>query len=173
LLELLERLGVKATFFMCGAHVRRLPIIATAVRDAGHRIGNHTQHHPMLCLRKPDFIRAEVTEAQQTIVEVTGVRPEWFRAPYGVHWPGLRQVQRDLRLRDVMWTVIGFDWTLPADRVANRILKRASPGGILCLHDGRELRQNPDISNTIEAVRIAVPKLIDAGYEIEWITDHE
>lgn len=173
LLELLDRLGVKATFFMCGAHVRRLPEIATAVRDAGHCIGNHTQHHAMLSLKGQSFIRAEITAAQDSILDVTGVRPEWFRAPYGVHWMGLRQVQRELGLKDVMWSVIGFDWRLPADRVANRIVKHASPGGILCLHDGRVLLQDPDISSTIDAVRIALPKLIDAGYEIEWITDHE
>ena len=173
LLEVLERLRVKATFFMCGAHVLRLPHIATAVRDAGHSIGNHTQHHARLWLKRPGFIRAEIAAAQQTIFDATGVRPRWFRAPYGVRWPGLGPVQRNLGLTGVMWTVIGNDWTLPADRVAHKILKGASPGAILCLHDGRELRQNPDISNTIEAVRIVVPKLIDAGYEIEWITDHE
>ena len=158
---------------MCGAHVLRLPKIATAVRDSGHSIGNHTQHHEGLWLKTPSFIRAEVSAAQQTIFDVTGVEPRWFRAPYGVRWPGLGAIQKEFGLTGVMWTVIGNDWALPGNRVANRLLERASPGGILCLHDGRELQQHPDISSTIEAVRIAVPKLIDAGYEVEWITDHE
>src|ERR1700738_1083883 len=35
------RSGVPATFFQCGANVRRLPEVARAVRGAGHLIGNH------------------------------------------------------------------------------------------------------------------------------------
>lgn len=170
LLELLSHLGIPATFFMCGAHVQRLPDVARAVRDAGHEIGNHTQNHPLLCMRQPAFLRTELTQAQQNITEVTGVKPRWFRAPYGVRWPGLAGVQQELGLTGVMWTVIGFDWTFTADRIAARVLKHAGPGGIICLHDGRELKANPDISQTIEAVRIAIPELLRRGYQFRTVT---
>jgi peptidoglycan/xylan/chitin deacetylase (PgdA/CDA1 family) len=166
----LSDLGVRATFFMCGAHALRLPAIARHVRDAGHEIGNHTQNHPFLWMRSRAFLRTEITDAQRSISEVTGVPPRWFRAPYGVRWPGLARVQQDLGLTGVMWTVIGYDWTLTADRIASRVLKHAGPGGIICLHDGRELRPNPDISQTIEAVRIAIPKLLGQGYEFRTLT---
>src|SRR5512143_3045032 len=42
LLETLEREGVRATFFQCGANVRRLPRVTEAVARAGHEIGNHS-----------------------------------------------------------------------------------------------------------------------------------
>src|SRR5580658_2975401 len=50
LLELLHGLGVQATFFQCGANVRRLPGIAREVIAAGHEIGNHSDTHPYFCL---------------------------------------------------------------------------------------------------------------------------
>src|SRR5690349_8579547 len=46
LLEILARQRVRATFFMCGQNVRRLPDIAREVADRGHEIGNHTDSHP-------------------------------------------------------------------------------------------------------------------------------
>src|SRR3569832_2035335 len=48
LLEVLERYGVPATFFQCGANVDRLPAAAREAAAAGHEIGNHTYSHPLL-----------------------------------------------------------------------------------------------------------------------------
>jgi hypothetical protein len=39
------------------------------------------------------------------------------------------------------------------------------------LHDGRELMSDPDISNTVDAVRRAVPLLIDRGFRFETVSD--
>jgi peptidoglycan/xylan/chitin deacetylase (PgdA/CDA1 family) len=130
----------------------------------GHEIGNHTDTHARLWLRSLPSVREEVGRAQESIAEATGAAPRLFRAPYGVRWFGLRKVQREYNLLGVMWTVIGLDWKLNSARIASRICAGASNGAILCLHDGRELEPSPDISNTIEAVRIIVPRLLDAGY---------
>src|SRR4051812_34693810 len=46
LLAILAAHNVRATFFLCGANVRRLPEIARAIRRAGHELGNHTDTHP-------------------------------------------------------------------------------------------------------------------------------
>jgi len=165
LLRLLETYRVRATFFMCGANVRRLPGIAREVLAAGHEIGNHSDTHARFDFKSPDFIYRELARAQDAIDAATGARPRLFRAPYGVRWFGLRSAQQRLGLTGVMWTVIGRDWTLPAARVAGRLIDGAANGGILCLHDGRTIRAAPDIGNTIEAVRAALPLLVDKGFE--------
>ena len=167
ILEILNQYGVPATFFQCGANVERLPAVAREVRAAGHTIGNHTQTHPAFYLRSARFIEKELSLAQQTIETHTGAVPEWFRAPFGARWFGLRRAQRRLNLTGVMWTVIGYDWKLNAEGIFQQLTRRVSNGAILCLHDGRELSAKPDIGATVEAVRRLVPVLLDRGYTFE------
>lgn len=165
LLDILDRHQVPATFFMCGQNVRRCPAVAREVGERGHQIGNHTDSHPRLDFKSPDFIYREMAQAQESIQKATGTAPHWFRAPYGVRWFGVRQAQQRLGLTGVMWTVIGRDWRLPAGRVADLVLGRASNGGIVCLHDGRTVQPAPDIRSTLEAVEYSIPRLKERGFE--------
>lgn len=170
LLDVLARFGVRATFFHCGAQVERAPAIAREVAARGHEIGNHTHTHARLYLRTSRFIHEELARAQSAIGAATGQAPRLFRAPYGVRWFGLRAAQRELGLLGVMWTALGRDWRLPAEAVAARIAEAAQPGAIVCLHDGRELAPDPDVSNTVEAVRRSLPLLIDSGFGFETVS---
>lgn len=171
LLEVLEELDVKATFFMCGRNVRRFPEIACDVADAGHELGNHTESHGSLHFRSPEQIYRELAMAQQSIRTVTGCRPRWFRAPYGVRWFGLRSAQQRLGLMGVTWTIIGRDWKWPSSRVARLMLRQARNGTIYCLHDGRGILPSPDIRSTIEAVELVVPRLKAEGYQFVTLTE--
>jgi peptidoglycan/xylan/chitin deacetylase (PgdA/CDA1 family) len=171
LLELLANHGVRATFFQCGANVRRLPSIARQVAEAGHAIGNHSASHVLLSLRSAQFIFEEMAEAQKTIAEAAGCEPRYFRPPYGVRWFGMRRAQERLRLTSVFWSTIGKDWKWPADAVARRLVAGAANGAIFCLHDGRALLERPDVGNTIEAVRCAIPILRDRGFHFETVNE--
>jgi peptidoglycan/xylan/chitin deacetylase (PgdA/CDA1 family) len=93
-----------------------------------------------------------------------------MRAPFGVRWFGFAGMQARLGLTGVMWSVIGCDWKLPADAVAHRVVSGAREGAIVCLHDGRGILKNPDISSTIEAVRRIVPELLEKGYRLETVS---
>jgi peptidoglycan/xylan/chitin deacetylase (PgdA/CDA1 family) len=170
ILEILARHGIPATFFQCGANVERLPEVARAVAAAGHEIGNHSHTHPLFCFRSPGFIQTELERAQDAIGRHTGVRPEWFRAPFGVRWFGMRRAQAGLGLRAVMWTVIGYDWKRKADAIIEHMTAGATEGAILCLHDGRELRTRPDIEQTVKAVAGLAPRLLDEGYQFETLS---
>jgi peptidoglycan/xylan/chitin deacetylase (PgdA/CDA1 family) len=170
ILDILAQYRVSATFFQVGANVDRLPEVARAVASAGHAIGNHSYSHPLFCFRPPAFIEADLRRAQQAIGTHTGVAPEWFRAPYGARWFGMGRAQRRLSLTGVMWSAIGRDWTLDSAAVFRRLANRASNGGILCLHDGRELQAAPDVSVTVEAVRRLVPTLLEQNYKLETVS---
>jgi peptidoglycan-N-acetylglucosamine deacetylase len=171
LLEILDRYRAPATFFQIGANVRRLPQVAREVAAAGHEIGNHTDTHPMLALKSPNFIYRELAAAQEAIEHATGLRPRYFRAPYGVRWFGLRQAQRRLSLHGVMWSTIALDWKRQTPEVVSRLIGGAVPGAILCLHDGRVLNHHPDIGATLQAVRELLPKLMELGFHFEKVTD--
>lgn len=170
LLELLAAHKTPATFFMCGKNVRRCPSIARAVAAAGHEIGNHTDSHPRMQFRSPEFIYRELALAQETIRTTTDSIPRLFRAPYGVRWFGLRKAQERLGLMGVMWTVIGRDWRWPTRRVAKLLLSGARNGAIFCLHDGRTIEREPDIRATLDAVDYIIPVLQDRGYQFETVS---
>lgn len=173
-LELLDYLNaqeIKATFFQCGMNVERLPQIAGEVAAAGHQIGNHTYSHPRLPFKSREFIEREFTQTQEIIQSETGVTPMFLRTPYGFRWLGLREVQRKLALLNVMWTVIGYDWRWPSERITRYILQRSAPGGIICLHDGRAVQHKPDIRATLDAVRSIVPWLKDQGYAFDTVSE--
>jgi polysaccharide deacetylase family protein (PEP-CTERM system associated) len=81
LLDLLDRTGVRATFFVVGWVAERHPRLIEAVRDAGHEIGSHGhQHRRVYDLDPPGFrsdLRASVAALQG--VGIADVR--YFRAP--------------------------------------------------------------------------------------------
>lgn len=170
LLELLEKHDARATFFQCGANVKRLPGVARAVAAAGHEIGNHTYNHRLLQFKSPAFMLAEIRDAQTAIEDSAGITPTLFRAPFGVRWFGLGRVQRQMGLMGVMWSVIGLDWKLPASRVIRRLLRAANPGAILCVHDGRVTAAHPDISVTLDTIRTVLPIWADQGYQFETVS---
>jgi peptidoglycan-N-acetylglucosamine deacetylase len=170
LLDLLDRHGVRGTFFQCGANARRVPGIAREVVSAGHEVGNHTFSHPMLHLKSVAFMEREISEAQRSIQEATGAVPSLFRAPFGVRWFGLGGVQSRLRLQGVTWSVLGLDWKWPAERVASRLLRNTTAGAIVCLHDGRLTHKDPDISVTLEALQRVLPVWVDQGFKFETVS---
>lgn len=179
LLEFLDAQNIRATFFQCGLNARRRPEITAQVHAAGHEIGNHTWSHARLCPRlgwQPNFrsaanIYSELASTQGLLKQITGETPRLFRPPYGMRWLGLREAQLRLGLLGVLWTVIGHDWEWPADRIAEFVLAGASPGGIICLHDGRDIQQNVNLTEMLAALKIIVPALRDAGYEFEAVGD--
>jgi peptidoglycan/xylan/chitin deacetylase (PgdA/CDA1 family) len=151
--------------------VRRLPQVAREVASAGHEIGNHSDTHPYLCFKGAQAILDQLTRAQQSIGESTGITPRLFRAPYGVRWFGLREAQQRLGLLGVMWTAIGVDWKRTSQHVVSCLDHHARNGAIFCLHDGRIIEPRPDISVTLRAVEKLVPLLIGKGYHFERVSD--
>jgi peptidoglycan/xylan/chitin deacetylase (PgdA/CDA1 family) len=160
LLRLLAEHGAHATFFLCGEAVRRFPGHARAIRDAGHEIGNHTEHHARLWLRSASFIEDELRAAQASLREVLGSTPGLFRPTYGVRWFGLARAERRLGLTRVMWSAIGRDWKLDAAGVARRLKRATHPGAILLLHDG------PHAASTPGALRELLPWWEQQGYTL-------
>jgi peptidoglycan/xylan/chitin deacetylase (PgdA/CDA1 family) len=171
LLSLLAQYRVKATFFVCGHHARRLPhVLRQAIRE-GHEIGNHTDTHEALYLRGSDFIREQMARTQASIKHIAGLEPKLFRPTYGARWFGQREAQRQLGLTCVMWTAIARDWVLDGPSIAARMGKRTRPGAILCFHDGRDLRHNPDIRPTLQALELLLPRWVAAGYEFVTVSE--
>ena len=84
-LDLFDRYGIKATFFVVGADLAEdaggRALLAEAAR-AGHELANHTHTHPYDFTRLPrEAMAAEIDHAHGVIGDVAGRPPVGFRAP--------------------------------------------------------------------------------------------
>ena len=82
LLELLDRLGLKATFFITGWAVDAYPAMAESIARAGHEIGHHGYHHLLPDPGSP-FLAEEIERGLDALKRRLGVKPEGYRAPSG------------------------------------------------------------------------------------------
>jgi peptidoglycan/xylan/chitin deacetylase (PgdA/CDA1 family) len=175
LLELLERAGVRATFFLLGRMAEELPEVARAIVDAGHEVGVHGYEHRLLIKHGPVATRLDISRATAAITAVTGVRPMWWRPPYGVANAAALLEARRLGLRPVLWTTWGRDWTRSCtpDSVYRSILRKLDGGGTILLHDSDHaaapkcwlamLGALPAILTTCRARGLAVGPLAEHG----------
>ncbi|REK74882.1 polysaccharide deacetylase family protein [Paenibacillus paeoniae] len=85
-LDILQREGIKATFFVLGEQVERNPDIAKRIVEEGHAIGNHTydHHYDKLYGSFSEFAK-QVMRTDDAIYAATGVRTTLVRAPGGTY----------------------------------------------------------------------------------------
>jgi polysaccharide deacetylase family protein (PEP-CTERM system associated) len=80
-LELLDELGVRATFFILGMAARVHPELVQSIAEAGHEIGCHGDAHRLVHTQAPREFAADLRRSCATIEELTGRRPIGYRAP--------------------------------------------------------------------------------------------
>jgi peptidoglycan/xylan/chitin deacetylase (PgdA/CDA1 family) len=159
ILGMLERAGVKATFFVIGEKVDRYPEVAAEIVRQGHGIALHGHTHDrFLALRATASIIEELQQAQQAIARATGEVPMLFRPPVGITSPRIDEAARKLGLTVVAWSVKGMDGVRSArpDRVAARIASKVRPGSIVLMHDALERHEAEPASVA------ALPRVLDA-----------
>jgi peptidoglycan/xylan/chitin deacetylase (PgdA/CDA1 family) len=133
----LDRAGARATFFLVGEQVERLPALAAEIAAAGHEVAIHGFRHVLLLRRSPRALRADFERAAAVIADATGVEPRIYRPPYGVFSaPSLLLVRR-LGWQPLLWSRWGRDWEAraTAETIAARATRNLSGGDVVLLHD--------------------------------------
>ncbi|RKP11195.1 polysaccharide deacetylase [Thamnocephalis sphaerospora] len=110
LLDQLDKLGVKTTFFVNGNNVGSLddPVYAARLKrayDSGHQIASHTYSHADLTAIGSDQIRSEMTLLDDQLRRLIGVKPTYMRPPYGAVNDQVLNVMRQLNYRVVLWNL--------------------------------------------------------------------
>jgi peptidoglycan/xylan/chitin deacetylase (PgdA/CDA1 family) len=172
-LAALADLGWTATFFLLGSQVDRHPGIARAVVDAGHEVGVHGYLHRNHLGRGPRSVRRDLERATETITGATGVRPRWFRPPYGVLSAGSLRAAARLGLTPVLWSAWGRDWerTTP-ERIRDRLLDGLRPGGTLLLHDSDCTSTPGSWVATAAVLPLLAPELAARGLAVRPLGAH-
>jgi len=159
-LRVLEQHGITASFSMVGQNVASYPGIAREVASAGHAIANHTWSHPDMAVLSVAAMRDEITRASEEVHAATGQRPTLFRAPYGAWSPGLLEYFEAQGLSPLDWSVDPRDWARPGvTAIVRDILRTTRTGSVILEHDG-----GGDRSQTVAALKIVLPRLLDEGF---------
>lgn len=138
LLELLERHGARAAFFVVGERASRHGELIEAILSKGHEIGNHSyRHDPLLMVRGAETIIREIEGARQALQRF-GISPLAFRPPVGITNSILGGIMDGLGLYVLNFSCRGYDFgNRRLKGLSGKILKKAGPGDIILMHDTR------------------------------------
>jgi peptidoglycan-N-acetylglucosamine deacetylase len=164
-LEALERLRVKATFFLVGEQVALRPGLAAEIIAQGHGIGLHSYSHRLAVHMSRRTFGEELDRTIDAVAEATGRLPDLYRPPRGMlTYPALAE----LRLRGllpVLWAVDGRDWRASAtpQSVSRRIAARLRGGEVILLHDSDSYSSPGAWRSTVGALPLLLARIREKG----------
>ena len=161
ILDLLDRHGARATFFLVGARAQARPELVQEILRRGHGIGNHSHTHPQAHFWRlgPRAMAREIDAAQQALAQVAGAAPRWFRSVVGMTNPFVAASLRRHGLVRVAWCARGYDAVDgDPDRVLRRIESGLAPGAIVLLHEGAPH------GASVRIVEAGLERLAERGY---------
>ena len=140
LLDILERGGHRATFFVIGKRAAADPALLDEIVRRGHALGNHSFAHAHTTpFQHPTKLAADLARAQELMARA-GARVRFFRPPIGLLSPRVAEAARRIGLTIVGWSATARDGraSTTAEAAAARLIAAARPGAILVLHDAVE-----------------------------------
>lgn len=172
-LDLLKQHQCKATFFLVAENAMQHQGLVKRMVAEGHSIGIHHYTHTNSWFLSPLATKREIEQSSAVLEEVTGVKPSFYRPPYGrmnvfTHW-----FSRGYKI--VLWSSIFEDWKKQdAQSLYRKLMTRMTSGEIFLLHDDGT---NPTAdekapSSTIEALRKFIPEALGQGYKCVDLHEH-
>ncbi|WP_068498746.1 polysaccharide deacetylase family protein [Paenibacillus kribbensis] len=169
ILDLLKQYDAKATFFVVGSRVEKLPHIVKREREEGHDVGNHTFHHSSFHRISRNKALSEMDQGQASIVQATGTETHLFRPPGGSYTDSLVKLSKEKGLKMILWSwhQDTLDWRRPGvHRIANKVLRNARNGDIVLMHD-----YVYKSTQTVEALKIILPELKKRGFTFVTVSE--
>ena len=173
-LDLLDRHGVTATFFLLGAHVERHRSVVRDLHARGHELAVHGWDHRCTAVKRPGALLGELRRTAEVLTALTGAEVRWYRPPYGVLTAEALVAARAAGLRTVLWSAWGRDWerTATAESVAHRVGSALRPGGTVLLHDTDRTSAPGSWHATLAASQLLLTDWAERGYDVGPLRDH-
>jgi peptidoglycan/xylan/chitin deacetylase (PgdA/CDA1 family) len=165
ILAALERRGVHATFFVQARRAIENQDLIEAAIAGGNEIGFHCVDHVRHSERGPDEVAADV-EVGLEMLDGIDVRPEVWRAPWGIETDATRSLAAEHGLRLWGWNVDTHDWR--GDDVRRMFGALDAQGGlrdgdVILMHDAL----GPGALREGCAETVALTELLLAGAEAD------
>ena len=155
-LDVLNRYGVKATFFLVGndASYTYKNVLLQMVAS-GMEIGNHTHTHPHFDRVSLDFVLEDIRICDEIVEDIIGKRPATLRAPYGRSTAAVFAAEKRPFFS---WNVDSLDWkTQNANSIYNKVMSEVGHMDVVLMHQ--------TMISTAQALERMLPKLIEEGYD--------
>ncbi|WMM26512.1 polysaccharide deacetylase family protein [Tissierella sp. MB52-C2] len=170
ILDLLDQYNIKATFFVLGQFAEKYPDIIKRQAEEGHEIGNHTYSHINIKKASTQTFKEEFDKTQSIIFSLTGAKSKVFRPPYGLYNENTMKIISDESCDIVLWSSRqdSKDWSNPSvDKIVSNTISNIENGDIVLFHDYIYY----ETSNTVEALKLILPELINKGYKFVTISE--
>ena len=133
ILSTLKRLDTPATYFLVAANVTLENF--SPYRDAlfGTELHGYLHSNFLSLDRESSF--AQVSRAR-TAFATLGIKPEYFRPPYGNITVDLKDALRANNLTGILWSLDSLDWNhLAGDKLVQRVVSNVTNGDIILFHE--------------------------------------
>ena len=110
IIDTMKKYDAKGTFFLVGFWLDKFEKETKAIAEAGFDIGNHSRNHLNMPKLSDDEIRAEIEYVNDRVNELTGIKPTYFRAPFGDYSDRLMSAIEELDMVGVQWSIDSLDW---------------------------------------------------------------
>jgi peptidoglycan/xylan/chitin deacetylase (PgdA/CDA1 family) len=158
-LDVLDQLQVKATFFVVGDNVRRYPGLVAEIQRRGHSVQNHSYTHADLVTLDNEAVTQEIRRTTAEIQAAGAPGPHCLRPPYGSYDQRIDLLAAAENLELLLWDVDPRDWSRPGVPTIVDRATQAGSGDIILFHDG-----GGDRSQTVAALPEVVNVLRERGY---------
>lgn len=169
ILNMLDDLNIKCTFFLTGEAMENHMDQAKAIVAAGHQVGNHSYSHTRMVLKGSKFISGEIDKTNDLIRQAGYEGEIMFRPPFGKKLVLLPLALQERGMTTVMWSLepeSDDDVAGDAQKIADYVTKNAKAGDIILLHlmyDSGEAAR--------EAVPVIATRLRDQGYSFVTVSE--
>ena len=166
LLDGLASRGVPATFFMCGVNgsygVKNYNSLLTRMVSEGHQLANHSWEHPTFSKISGSQMQSQINQVGSYLTRAMGGNYNYLvRIPGGENNATIRA---NVAHPIITWSVDPVDWKYHnADTVYNNIMKSASDGSIILLHDIYQ--------TSVQGGLRAIDTLKSQGYEFVTVSE--
>jgi peptidoglycan-N-acetylmuramic acid deacetylase len=167
ILDALKENNAKAVFFITGPYLKDHQELVRRMLEEGHKVGNHTIHHPSLPTISDSQIEEEVLGLERAFREKFNTEMKYLRPPKGEYSERSLAITSKLGYRNMFWSFAYDDWYRDrirgADYAYNMVMKNLHNGAILLLH--AVSKDNADaLDSIIKGVR-------EKGYTIGDVDD--
>lgn len=149
ILSILEKLNIKATFFLIGREIEKHPSLTKSIIEKGHIIGNHSFSHLDGYMTSNTIYYNDIFKNEIKINNLNLYRPPFGRMSLPQIW-FLRK-----KFKIIMWDIFSWDFIKNNSlNMKNNVINNIEKGSIIVFHNNAKSFSN--LSKKLEEILIEI-----------------